>query len=290
MMFLRARSLSSGATASSQSRKMMSAADFAAFSNSAGLEPGTASSERCRRGLAGSMVVKLMDGYSWMNARGLSGAAETGGNAVDRKQQRRLVGFSLALTPRATVTAQQLDLLAIGLRDARQLARQADPELREPLGDLSAATDPQQHFRRQTVLALDGAEDCLAHGRLFDQTGVFARDLEIGLQQGLFGLIHDQAEQSRVLEHAPQQQQALLLAHFQERREAAADTVPARHHVTILRPGEHPGYRTQIRQGIRTEAARGTRTDIEQRQLRERARRLQIGDQIGALHQLAIGR
>ena len=46
MMFLRACALSSGATASSTSRNTMSAADFAAFSNSAVLEPGTASSDR----------------------------------------------------------------------------------------------------------------------------------------------------------------------------------------------------------------------------------------------------
>src|SRR5260221_11020561 len=60
MMLLRACSLSSGATASSTSRKTMSAADFAAFSNKAVLDPGTASSERCRRGVAGSMLVKLI--------------------------------------------------------------------------------------------------------------------------------------------------------------------------------------------------------------------------------------
>src|SRR3984885_15619261 len=60
MMFLRACSLSSGATASSQSRKMMSALDCAAFLNSAGLVPGTASSERCNLAVACSMVVKLI--------------------------------------------------------------------------------------------------------------------------------------------------------------------------------------------------------------------------------------
>src|SRR5882757_2728973 len=47
MMFLRARSLSGGATASSMSRKTKSAALFAAFSIISGLEPGTASSLRC---------------------------------------------------------------------------------------------------------------------------------------------------------------------------------------------------------------------------------------------------
>ena len=58
-MFLRACSLSSGATASSQSRKMMSASPLAAFSKMPGFEPGTANSERCRRGVACSIRVKL---------------------------------------------------------------------------------------------------------------------------------------------------------------------------------------------------------------------------------------
>src|ERR1700734_2600636 len=69
MMFLRACSLSSGATASSQSRKMMSALDCAAFLNNAGLVPGTASSERCNLGVACSIVVKLK-----LNARSCRGA------------------------------------------------------------------------------------------------------------------------------------------------------------------------------------------------------------------------
>ena len=37
----------------------MSAAQRAAFSNMPGLDPGTASSDRCRRGVACSMIVKL---------------------------------------------------------------------------------------------------------------------------------------------------------------------------------------------------------------------------------------
>src|SRR5690606_23602243 len=49
MMFLRACGLSSGATASSRSRKITSASDFAAFSNIWGALPGTASSLRFRR-------------------------------------------------------------------------------------------------------------------------------------------------------------------------------------------------------------------------------------------------
>ncbi len=49
MMFLRAFSFSGGATASSRSRNITSAALSAAFSIIDGLEPGTASVERCSR-------------------------------------------------------------------------------------------------------------------------------------------------------------------------------------------------------------------------------------------------
>jgi hypothetical protein len=52
--------LSSGATASSKSRNTTSAAEAAAFSNSFGLLPGTASSLRLSRAVAGSMIVKLI--------------------------------------------------------------------------------------------------------------------------------------------------------------------------------------------------------------------------------------
>ncbi len=60
MMFLRACGLSSGATASSRSRKTTSAADCAALEKSFGLLPGTASSLRLRRAGACSMIVKLI--------------------------------------------------------------------------------------------------------------------------------------------------------------------------------------------------------------------------------------
>ena len=60
MTFLRAWGLSSGATASSRSRKTTSAADLAAFSKSCGWLPGTASSLRLRRAGACSTILKLM--------------------------------------------------------------------------------------------------------------------------------------------------------------------------------------------------------------------------------------
>src|SRR5258708_23710198 len=60
MMFLRARSLSGGATASSRSRKTKSAALVEALSIISGLEPGSASSLRCRRSLRRWWRVWLM--------------------------------------------------------------------------------------------------------------------------------------------------------------------------------------------------------------------------------------
>src|SRR6478736_8014336 len=115
MMFLRACSFSSGATASSRSRKMMSAAPLAAFSNSDGLDPGTASSERCKRGVACWIRVKLMSSISFRYQ--LTRGPKAGGNAVNGKQQGRLVALSLGLGRGAAKPAQQLDLLAIDLID-----------------------------------------------------------------------------------------------------------------------------------------------------------------------------
>src|ERR1051326_1739973 len=59
MILRRARGLSSTATESSRSRNTTSAAQALAFSIILGLEAGTASSERCKRAVAGSYEVKL---------------------------------------------------------------------------------------------------------------------------------------------------------------------------------------------------------------------------------------
>ncbi len=60
IMFFRAFSFSGGATASSRSRKMTSAALSAAFSIIDGLEPGTASVDRCSRWRRSGWRVWLM--------------------------------------------------------------------------------------------------------------------------------------------------------------------------------------------------------------------------------------
>src|SRR3954471_13094697 len=59
----RARGLSSGATESSRSRNTTSALERLALSIIFGLDAGTASSERCRRGITGSNEVRLITGF-----------------------------------------------------------------------------------------------------------------------------------------------------------------------------------------------------------------------------------
>src|SRR5690349_6201967 len=108
MMFLRACSLSSGATASSTSRNTMSAALRAAFSNMPGLDPGTASSDRCSRGVACSMMVKLTL-FSFANRS--TRCPKPGRRAIDRQQQR----IANLLVAAGAELTQQADLLAADL-------------------------------------------------------------------------------------------------------------------------------------------------------------------------------
>src|ERR1700685_1550606 len=183
MMFLRACSLSSGATASSQSRKITSAADFAAFSNSPGLDPGTASSERCRRGVACTTLVKLMDSPR---------AAKAAGDAIDRQQQWRFIGLFFAPVRRRAIAAQQLDLLPVCVRDARELTRQAAPKLRETRSDLRTGTHLEQHFRGQAEFSLERIEDARTYRLVGHKLRIFARDVEVDLQQSLLRFIDDQ--------------------------------------------------------------------------------------------------
>src|SRR5208282_1369862 len=109
MMFLRACSLSSGATASSRSRNTTSALEAAAFSNMPGAEPGTASSERCRREVACSISVKLMSISLLRLARG----PKARGDATDGEEQRNFDLFLRLLVLRGAEPPQQLDLLPV---------------------------------------------------------------------------------------------------------------------------------------------------------------------------------
>ena len=86
-----------------------------------------------------------------------------------------------------------------------------------------------------------------------------------------------------------QQRLALLAAHLEEALDRAAHAVPAGDDVTVLRPGEHPRNGAQIVQRARAEAPRRARADIEQRDLLERARRLEIVNQVGMRDKAGIG-
>src|ERR1700733_78039 len=178
MMLRRAASLSSGATASSTSRKTMSAADFAAFSNKLVFDPGTASSERCRREWAGSMLVKLMVILRDASSR-LPGCAEAGGGAVDRHQE----GGADLLAAVGTMCAQQVDLLAAHLVDGFETPRETPPKLWEAFGDRAIARDAQNHLAGQLILRSDAGEDWLAHGGIADKSGIFRGDRQVDLQQ-----------------------------------------------------------------------------------------------------------
>src|SRR5579871_2764584 len=191
-MFLRARSLSSGATASSQSRNTTSAAERAAFSNRPGFDPGTASSERCTRAVGGSIVVKLMV----VLLEGSAGGSEAAGDAIDGYQERCLERLPCRGVRRAAVPAQQLDLHPVRLPDGRQLAQEPGAELRETGADPVAPAHAQQHLAGECVLTLDHSEDRVPYPAVAHQAGVVPRDCQIHLLQGLFDLVDDQAEQA----------------------------------------------------------------------------------------------
>ena len=129
----------------------------------------------------------------------------------------------------------------------------------------------------------------VAHAGLGDEARIVARDVEIDEKQRLLDLVDDQAEQARVLEHAPEQPEALVAPHLEEALDRAAHPVPAGDDVAVLRPGEHPRNGAQIAQRARAEAPRRARADIEQRDLLERARRLEIGDEVGMADEARIG-
>src|SRR6185437_14893458 len=150
MMLMRACALSSGATASSTSRNTMSAAERAAFSNKPLLDPGTASSERCSRAVAGSMLVKLMGLSLKTLGRSLARRTETGGGTIDGHQQ----GGAQLLAAAGAMRAQQVHLLAADRVDGFQPALEAPPELREASGDGGIARDAQYHLAGQPVFFL----------------------------------------------------------------------------------------------------------------------------------------
>ena len=199
------------------------------------------------------------------------------------------VSLALGLGLRAPEAAQQLDLHAIDLVDGGEPGGEARAKLREAVADLAGAAHFQHHVARERELLLDHGEDHLAHAFVLDQAGIVAGDVEIDQKQRLLHLVDDEAEQARILEQMGQQRLALLAAHLEQAVQSAAHAVPAGDDVAVLRPGEHPGDGAQIAERPRAEAARRARADIEQRDLLERARRLEILDEAGMGDEAGIG-
>jgi hypothetical protein len=71
--------------------------------------------------------------------------------------------------------------------------------------------------------------------------------------------------------------------------ERGAKAVPAGDHVAVLAPGEHPRDGAQVVKAAGAEAAGGARADLQQSELLDRAGGLEVGQETGALEQVAIG-
>src|SRR6266513_2388669 len=211
------------------------------------------------------------------------------GHAVDREQQWRELILLLAAARRA-VAAQQLDLLAIHLRQRGQPSRQPLLVLREPLGNGATVRHAQHGVHGAAILLLDEWKDGLAHAGVGHEAGVLPGDVEVDVRERLLRLVHDQSEQGRVLEHALQERFAAGTADLEEGAESAADSVPPGHDVAILGPSKDPGDRPQVRERSGPEPPGRPRANVQEGDLLERARGLEVGEQIGMLGQLAVGR
>src|SRR6266550_788487 len=174
-------------------------------------------------------------------------------HAVDREEQRRQV-LLLLFVACGAVEAQQLDLLAVDLRQRGQAPPQALLILREPLGDRAAAAHAQHDAHGAVILRFDQGEDRVPHPRVGYEPCVLARDVEIDVRERLLDFVHDEPEQAGVGEHPLEERVAAGAAYLQERGEPAPDAVPPRHEVSVLAPGEDPGDGAQIGERLRPEA------------------------------------
>src|SRR2546430_17397085 len=96
------------------------------------------------------------------------------------------------------------------------------------------------------------------------------------------------AEQAAAGEHPPEQRRSARAPHVEEGRESSADPIPPGNAVTVLGPREHPRDRTQVAERACAEPSRGARPDVEQRDLLEGARRLEVRDEMGVSDQPAV--
>src|SRR4029077_20467904 len=103
------------------------------------------------------------------------------------------------------------------------------------------------------------------------EAGELARHRQVHLTERLLHFVRDEAKEAGVAEHPPEQRLPPDAAHLEERLEGASPPAPARAEGPVLSPGEDPGNRTQVADGFRAEASRGTRAKVEERDLLERA-------------------
>ncbi len=140
------------------------------------------------------------------------------------------------------------------------------------------------------VFVGDEREDLLAQPRIGHQLGVRPRQFEIHVGQGFLDFIQHQAKQPEVVEHPLKERLASAPPHVEKRREARAQPVPPGDEVTVLGPREHPGNGAQIRERPNSGAARRPRADVQEGDLLDGARRLEVVHEPGVLHQPAVRR
>ena len=140
------------------------------------------------------------------------------------------------------------------------------------------------------VFVGDQRKNLLAQPRIGDQVGVSPRQVEVDVGKRFLDFVHDQPKQAEVAEHPREQRFAPAPPHVEKRREAGAQPIPPGDEVAVLCPGEHPGNGPQVGERPDAGAARGPGADVQERDLLDRARRLEVVHQTRVLHQPPVGR
>ena len=109
----------------------------------------------------------------------------------------------------------------------------------------------------------DATEDPRAQFRVDDEVGVARGDRDVGLGQHHLHVRQHAREERPVAMHLLQQPQALVAVRPEPCIHGRAEAVPARQHQAALRPGEHPGDRTQRLDRARLVARGRAAADVE---------------------------
>src|SRR3984885_10918744 len=183
-----------------------------------------------------------------------------------------------------------MHLLPADLIYGLQAACETAAILGKSLADTGTSGEGLDHAGGESELLVHLRENGLAHGLILHELGILACNRHVDLEERALDVVNNETEQARFVEHAPQQVESPLLAHVEKRLDAAAHAVPSGEHVTVLRPGEHPRNRAQILERCRLRAPGWPRSDVEERELLERTRLLQVSEHAGRLHEPAIRR